>query len=269
MYKITEYLEEIDALRRSKKGHLPAQKELWIIEYKLMALGYNKVSEEAQILCTEQDLQKPTESLDSLLKRYEEIKNGDETLNQTTNVDSYRHPLKNFLNLNNHLTVVLIQGKLVKLPAYKKTPRVEYAYVEHPKFKEFGKIAIAMEIKNLPVPMRNLNLVISREALRAIREIENRLLKKKWRGESMEEWLFNNDLKIRPKIRFITIENMATRWPALKEWFDKHIPADQQREYLLNLRRYVGRNDLWSPGPRIRNKAGEVIACDGLIQIKN
>jgi hypothetical protein len=63
------------------------------------------------------------------------------------------------------------------------------------------------------------------------------------------------------------MENIKKRWPELKAWMDDHVPNNQQREFLRTLKRYVGRTDLWSPGPRIRGKDGEVVACKGLIQI--
>ena len=174
---------------------------------------------------------------------------------------------REFLNLNNHLTVVEIQGERIKLPSYKNTPRVEYTFVNHPKFPEVGQIAMATNVKNLPLPMKGWNLVVSRETLRAVGEIENRLLNKKWKGESIQEWMDSTDVSLRPKIRYISMENIEKRWPELKIWMDEHVPNNQQREFIRTLKRYVGRTDLWSPGPRIRDKDGEVVACKGLIQI--
>jgi len=272
MYKKEIFLEEMDALRRSRRGHNPSLPNLWSIEYDLIAIGYDNVSEEAKMLCeTPEQLQEPTDNLSDLIQRYEILKEKSMSKvkrEEITQASSSKDVLcRTFLNLNNHLTVIEFKGERLELPAYKNTPRVEYSSVEHPKFPEFGQIILASNVKNLPLPMKGLNLVVSRETLRAVNEIEHRVLNKEWKGSSIQDWLDENDLKIRPKIRYISMENIEEKWPALKDWFDTHVPKNQQRDFLRTLKRYVGRNDLWSPGPRIWDKDGNVVACRGLVQI--
>jgi hypothetical protein len=130
------------------------------------------------------------------------------------------------------------------------------------KYPQFGLKAVANKVNNLPLPLRNVNIVVSRECVRAINEIARRLLGR----NGLKQWLQYNGYSLK-KFRHISVKNMRKKWPELKQWFDEHIPEEEHHEFLRELRRYVGRTDIWSPGPRIRDKQNKVIACKGLIRI--
>lgn len=170
----------------------------------------------------------------------------------------------NFLNLCNHQMIVKVGKVAVELAAYKNTPRTTYDHVIDPAFPEFGRVASVQGIKNLPMPLSNLNLVVSRETLRAVNEIETRLLKTK----NLWVWLKDNNFNIHKKVQRINSRNVSKRWPAFHKWMQDNIEAKDQELFIKDLKRYVGRKDLWSPGPRIKSTDGKVVACNGLIRIQ-
>jgi hypothetical protein len=147
---------------------------------------------------------------------------------------------------------------------------VVYSYESIEDHPSFLRVAKEDSIENLPLPMKGLNLVVSHETVKAAVMIGRRLLKKKFteeQEESLYYWLQKNNLQsvYKKKIRHISSRNYEKRWPELFEWFQKNIPMEEQSNYIKELKRYTVRNDLWAPGPRIRNEQGEVIACKGLI----
>jgi hypothetical protein len=270
MYKKSDFLDEISSLRTGRTGRDRTSEKRWSIEYDLYSLGYRgpEISEGTEILCMAAgELQVPVETVNELLKRYEEATMSKVEEHPQMTDDEIRKELCSFLNLNNHKTVVKVGDKFIELPAYKNTPRVEYAYTPQPGKPAYAKTAMAVRVNNLPLPLRKINIVVSRETVRAVKEIEDRILDKKWSGkQSLREWLRETDQHIRPRIKHVSMRNIDKKWPELKTWMDDHVPSVSHHEFLDTLRRYIGRDDLWSPGPRIRNKKNEVVACDGLIQ---
>ena len=170
----------------------------------------------------------------------------------------------NFINLNNHKTVVLIGENKIELKGYKRTPRVEYEYETNLDYPEFGLNAIAARIKNLPFSYFGVNLIVSRECLRAMNEIARRLLQR----EGLKVWLDENRININKKFR-IPYRILGEKWAEFKQWLNKNIPYEEQESFYDDLRRYVGRDDMWSPGPRVRDKNNNVIACKGLLKISD
>jgi len=171
------------------------------------------------------------------------------------------------LNLNNHKMVVEdSKGKRWPLERYHACPRAEYLELLDP--KNPGVINLkTVGIKHMPMVQKRFNYVISRETLRAQKVLEKRILS----HQGLKEFLDGKGLSDKDfieKIKYISPSNLETRWPDFYNWI-KSQPEDSffgPDVFYKNIKKYVGRNDLYAPGPKGRDDNNEVTHCRGLIQ---
>lgn len=184
----------------------------------------------------------------------------------------FQDQLCKVVNLNNHKMVVVDNLRAYSLESRKDTPRTEYNYQAGDASWKLN--AGVSTIKNLSLPMKQLggyvNLVVSRETLRAVNEIEARLLKKAdlWKWLTIQKHILKAEgTSLKKKLRRINSYNVEREWPEFDSWLTLSIPSNERIKFLEDIKKYVLREDLWSPGPRVKDKNEQVIACEGLIQI--
>ena len=174
---------------------------------------------------------------------------------------------KDWLNICNHeLKVEITAGKMVVLPSYKNTPRVVYEYHSIDGKPSFCREAIEVKVNNLPLPMPGVNFVVSRETIRAMSNIGLRLIKKDFgTGETLMDWMQANNISLKGKLRKLSNKNIKRKFPELDEFIQRNVPLEEQANYLKELKRYIARDDIWAPGPRIRDENQNIEACKGLL----
>jgi len=171
-----------------------------------------------------------------------------------------KHKLKNYINVNNHKTVVIHMDEEYDLVAYKNNPRAEYMRTPDPRNAVAYKMT-TIGISNMPLPVKDIKYVVSREVIRATRVLEQRIL----RTPGLKEWLIQQGIKdFAKKVRFISIKTLADKWPEFDIWLDEH-KGTEKTVFFKDIKRYVGRLDLFAPGPKVRNIDNSIQACDGLI----
>jgi hypothetical protein len=169
--------------------------------------------------------------------------------------------LKNYINLNNHKTVVVYLGIPYELVSYKNSPRAVYCRIPDPNGDGISHIMRTTGISNMPIPIKGIKYVVSREVIRATRVLESRIL----RTHGLEQWLKQQGIKdFSKKVKFLKKENIAKEWPEFDNWLNKN-KKEGRIEFFQDIKKYVGRNDLYAPGPKIRGMDNSVQACDGLI----
>ncbi len=179
--------------------------------------------------------------------------------------------LNRVLNINNHSMTVFDKGFPVVLKNYKNNPRTVYDYLEGEETWMLN--ARVSEVRNLPIPFRDHHLVVSRETLRAVQEIEVRLLKRaglmEWLIAQKEQLLKESKvpLSVKDKLQSINPRNIERKWPEFNQWLHDNILPEDIQQLLIDIKKYVAREDLWCPGPRVKNETGDVIACRGLMQM--
>jgi len=275
MFKKSDFLDEITALRLSVRPSTPKEIELWLLEYDLFSMGYTgEITSEVAMLCeTAGELQEPAEAYNSLIKRYEKLKEKKMYKKIHKNdlssdeIEKEKETLKkSWLNICNHELKVEIGTDSITLPAYKNTPRVIYNYITKENQPTFCREAIEIEVKNLPLPMPGINFVVSRETIRAMSNIALRLIKEKTAtGETLYDFLVVNNITLNGKLRKLNPKNIKNKFPELDEFIQRNIDPENQGEYIKKLKRYISRDDIWAPGPRVRDKENNIEACKGLL----
>ena len=177
-------------------------------------------------------------------------------------------------NITNHKMKVEDNGKIIVLKNMKANPRTEYDY-KRVDDSTWELEAVVSGIKDLPPKFQGKQLVVSRETLRAVNELEANILKKYdlwgWliRYKQIRELESQEDFNIKDKLHKINSKNTERVWPDFYYWVNDNIPTEEHEDFYVNLKRYVGRDDLLSPGPRTKDADGNVVACKGLMTIKS
>jgi len=168
--------------------------------------------------------------------------------------------IQSFLNLNNHETVVRVQGTDYRLPSYKNTPRAKYKTMN---IDDVCFVVTTTEVINLPLPLKEeLNYVVSREVLRATHVLEKKILEIPGLINVFKEAGLKNPGDVFEKIRWITRNTLDQRWPKLAEF----LKASEHSDLFMDIKKYVGREDLFAPGEKIQEE-GKTVACKGLIKV--
>ncbi len=182
---------------------------------------------------------------------------------------------RSFLALTAHETTVFfpdpegektlkeMKGHFITFSGYKKTPRVIRERIPDPKYPNLGYRLVANEIRDLPLPLRGKNLIVSRECLRAVRIIQKRQLLET--PGFITWWLTNKKPRIGKKIKGVAFEQIPKKWPELWNFIDHlEMVKEKKRDFYRSLKLYWDRDDLWAPGEQVR-RGNEIIAAWQLI----
>jgi len=163
--------------------------------------------------------------------------------------------------MNNHDIVVQVQDEFWRMEPRGSHWKVQYTSIKIGAIGTLMKATAVMRIQN---PNLDLNYIVSRETLRAIMEIEKHLLETNNLQSVVDQ--IGRD-KFKKKLRRSSVYTFAKRMPYLKKHMDECVLPALHNEYFKELKKYLFRDDVWSPGPRIRKNNHETIACRGLIQL--
>ena len=169
----------------------------------------------------------------------------------------------NFVSLCGHKTTTFFPGEgkdklqgekgtFLEFPTYSRTPRVEY--IELPDDNGFSYRTLIDRVSNLPGPLPGKNLIVSRQVIDAVWQIAKRLIE--------DPRLANvplAEIKAIKKLGYFKVVGKDSPTPSLKK------VVQEDKEFFLDLKLYLYRDDLFSPGRIIRDKNNKTIAAYKLI----
>ena len=196
----------------------------------------------------------------SIMKNYSTNKKRNKILQQRAK-RKFQSLQTNFVNMTPHELVIHTDLGTVSLEKSERPIRVEYIYEPLESHPGFGIKLIAKRV-NVPISGMKINYIVSRMCIFGMQEIGQRLLSK----YGLQYWLCEQEIDIGPRFRWIGYDDLEKKWPEFKVWMNEHISLQEQREYYRELKRYIGRRDIWTPGPKAEDNQGNITGCKGLIQ---
>jgi len=152
---------------------------------------------------------------------------------------------------------------MVTIKSNRKSVRVINKRVPDKKYPQLGYKLIATEVNNLPLKLKDKQLIISRECLRGILIIQKNILKET--PGFLTWWIAQNKPWLGKNIRGVLFENLKIKYPKFY-YFIETLPAETRRGFFNSIKLYWDRDDLWAVGEQVRDHNNNIIAAWQLIR---